>query len=476
MMETDLEPIVVDTVGRFASHHPEIGLAVAGAQDGELLFASTHGLRDRELSRPVTIATLFELGSLTKAFTATALLRAHEAGHVGLDAPLRPQLGLDWPDAKAADELTLVDLLSHRSGLPAHDLLWYRRTGGPIDLGDRIPHLSVLPGGFRRTFAYTNLGYGLIGQKMETLTGAPWAASVASAVLQPLGLESAELESMREGAEFAHPYAAGKRLERLDAQAVAAAGAMRASLDDVGRWLAWLSAEPSHRTAVVSPAALERAFRVHVELTQPEPMMQLGWTWLEAIHGYGLGWFVGAAHGHRVAFHPGFVDGFSTAIAVLPDDRVAVAAMANDHLSALPGTVVGELVRAAIGAPNREPRDDGARSTADGDNTSAADPAPEAWSSDDWDVEGAYAHPAYGCVTLRREAGELVFDGPGPSWPLRRTGEDAGEVIVAPFGLTTPLPVHFERASGARPRRFEVPLSMDPRLPPEVFTRVRDPV
>ena len=474
-MMSELESIVTEVLGRTGATSRSTGVAVAGARNGSIHLASTRGLRDRASSQPVTSSTLFDLGSLTKAFTALALLRAHEGGRMDLAAPLRGWLDFDWPDPEAAAELCLLDLLSHRSGLPAHHLLWYRRADGPLDLAEVLPHLSMLPGGFRRTFAYTNLGYGLLGQKMEKLTGAPWAASVASAVLEPLGIENASLGTATEEVDVAHPYAGGQRLERLDAEAVAAAGAMRVSLDDVARWVEWLSGGPAHRASIVSPEALERAFRAHVALTQPEPMMQLGWTWLETIQGYGLGWFVGVAHGRRVAFHPGFVDGFSTAIAVLPDDGVAFAAMANDHLSALPGMVVGELVRAAVGDPTPRSEADEADPALPRDGASARETQMAAEvTPDDWNVEGVYAHPAYGCVTVRREADGLVFDGPGPRWPLRRTGEDAGEVIVAPFGLTTPLPVRFERASGARPRRFEVPLSMDPRLPPEVFTRVTD--
>src|SRR5579862_9191851 len=165
------------------------GCAVAAVQDGQLVLAAGWGQRDLDTGLPVTADTLFAIGSTTKAFTAATVGALVDDGLLEWERPLRdyvPELRLH--DAVVTDRLTIVDLLSHRSGLPRHEMVCL---GHPDrSRAEVIRRLRYLPlsKDLRQAFQYCNLGYLMAGHAVDELSGMSWEDYLRARLLIPLGM------------------------------------------------------------------------------------------------------------------------------------------------------------------------------------------------------------------------------------------------------------------------------------------------
>ena len=170
------------------------GCAIAAVRNGEVVLAAGWGRRDLAAELPVTSGTLFAIGSVTKAFTAAAVGALVDEGLLEWERPLRdyvPDLRLH--DAVVTDRLSVADLLSHRSGLPRHDLTW---VGHPsLSRAELVRRLRFLPlsQDLRQQFQYCNLGYLAAGHVVDVLSGTPWEEFVRARLLAPLGMDRSNL-------------------------------------------------------------------------------------------------------------------------------------------------------------------------------------------------------------------------------------------------------------------------------------------
>jgi CubicO group peptidase (beta-lactamase class C family) len=166
--------------------------AAVGILLGEQEASAGFGVTSVDYPRPVDADTLFQIGSITKTYTATALMRLVDQGQLELDAPVRhyvPELQLADPDV--ADRLTLHHLLTHTSGLPADD---FRAMGGGDDALARYAaslaeHPLLLPLGFAPS--YSNIGFSLAGRVLEVVADRPYETAIKELVFDPLGMERA---------------------------------------------------------------------------------------------------------------------------------------------------------------------------------------------------------------------------------------------------------------------------------------------
>src|SRR5579862_4154590 len=186
------------------------GCAVAAVRGGQVELAAGWGQRDREAGLPVTQDTLFAIGSTTKAFTATTIGALVDEGLLEWDRPLRDFVpGIRLHDPVVTDRLTIIDLLSHRSGLPRHDLTWL---GQPDrSRADIVSRLRFLPlsRDLRQEFQYCNLGYLLAGHVVDVLSGTTWEDFLRGRLLGPLGMGRSNLsvDEMLADADHAAGYA-----------------------------------------------------------------------------------------------------------------------------------------------------------------------------------------------------------------------------------------------------------------------------
>jgi CubicO group peptidase (beta-lactamase class C family) len=425
----------------------DAGIAVA-AVTGGLTHRCTFGLRERDRGLPVSQGTMFELCSLTKSFTAAGLVKAADAGMVDLDKPINATGSLlSFSSEQLAREVTLADLLSHRTGVTAGDLLWYFGQAKRGGLRALVGQLPAIEGGFRRDFLYNNILYGVMGELYPQLTGQSWESWITSQLLEPLRM-SATTFGPGVAPDVALPYVGTRRVPSADASAVSAAGAMRSNLDDMVRWLAfWTNwgAGPNGVT-VLGERAMARMFERAIAFGEASPILLNGLEWASADLHYGLGWFVGTHEGRRVAFHPGFVDGFSNVMALLPDERVGVVVLSNVNFCGAVGrlarTVLDALIKSEATKPDEDPR---------------------------MAFAGNYRNATYGDITLAKRRSRWTIEYAGHFWPLTWTDGGGAQAVATIFGLEIPLPVVFRVDSGRR--EFDLPLSMDPRTPPQTFIR-----
>ena len=193
------------------------GLGVAIVEDGEIVFAKGYGWRNVEQELPVTPDTLFAIGSNTKSFTATLLAMQVDEGALAWDTPIRtvlPEFRLH--DPVATGQMTAVDLLSHRSGLPRHDLFWYATGKSRTELLAGLHHLEP-SASFRSRYQYQNLMFLTAGVVAERIGGKSWEELVEERIFRPLGMERANFSvvQMQQDDDFSYGYGAEQEIERV---------------------------------------------------------------------------------------------------------------------------------------------------------------------------------------------------------------------------------------------------------------------
>ena len=323
------------------NRHPAVGLAVGVVRGGSLELFHGHGLADIASNAPITEDTVFRIGSITKLFTAIAVMQLREEGLVDLDAPANEYLRAYRliPSRASFRPATLRHLLTHTAGIPEvrHFLDLLHPEAGPFE--GRPPVLSVefgrpLPslGKYYRdglrivsqpgtTFAYSNDGFATLGQIVEDVSGVPLATYFRERIFEPLGMDDTDLlRSERIASRLATGYALG----RHGAKAVpdrdwigAGAGGVYSTTRDMARFAAaLLGGGANGHGAILEAASLASMFEPH---HRPDPRLP----------GRGLGFARGDAGGHRVVGHDGILPGFNSSLWIAPDDGVGVVAFTN---------------------------------------------------------------------------------------------------------------------------------------------------
>ncbi|HUH85629.1 MAG TPA: serine hydrolase domain-containing protein, partial [Stellaceae bacterium] len=176
LWDTRLKRVIGDAIADFQPV-AQTGVAVAVLQNGGIAFSGGFGWRDRQSRKKVTARTVFPIGSATKAFNSM-VLAIHAApphGNFTLDMPVTdyaPDFAMQ--QAKPTTDMTLVDMLSHQTGLPRNDALWYLGPFSRCQLYFRLRGLAQINGAFRTAFLYNNLMYMTAGHLLEYLTGSAW--------------------------------------------------------------------------------------------------------------------------------------------------------------------------------------------------------------------------------------------------------------------------------------------------------------
>jgi CubicO group peptidase (beta-lactamase class C family) len=291
-------------------------LAAAVVREGETIWETAVGLADVAAGVEATPDTQYRLGSITKTFTAAAIMQLRDAGELDLEDTL------DRHVDGAAHRPTLRRLLSHTSGLQreTHDDAWLSLSFASVDrlvatLGEAE---QVLPPGAR--FHYSNLAYALLGAVVERVSGVPYAEYVRTRLLDPLGLTRTTFVPEQPAAVgyVSKPYADGVWDEApVETGAWASAGQLWGTVRDLCRWGAFLG-DPDE--AVLARASVE-------EMRTVQAIDDLD-RWTSA---YGLGLRL-LRDGERIlAGHSGSMPGFVARMYVSPADRIGVAALTNEN-------------------------------------------------------------------------------------------------------------------------------------------------
>ncbi|MFO0880104.1 MAG: serine hydrolase [Gemmataceae bacterium] len=348
------DALVKDTLSRWGAP----GLAVALVRGDDTHLAG-FGLRAQGKPERVTPDTVFALASLTKAFTATALGILVDEGKLDWDDPVRRRL--DWfrlHDPLADRDVTLRDLLCHRTGLGRHDLLWYRAGWSVEESVRRMAHLEAAHA-FRTRYEYNNLGYLAAGLVVHRTAGQPWNDYVQHRLLDPLGMKTAVFTDAEARArpDHATPHqrdAEGNLVPIAwypDAKQIRAAGSLKAGVRDLVPWMRLHLNQGRHAgKSLISAESLAETHRAQIILPLPSEARERETT----RHSYGLGWHLFDYRGASLLEHGGANDGFRGRIVLVPAHKIGIALLTNcedtEMLTALGFRLVDEL----LGLPARD--------------------------------------------------------------------------------------------------------------------------
>ncbi len=318
------------------------GAAVAVIKDGKIILSKGYGYRNVERKLPVTGATIFPIASITKSFTVTALGTLADQGRLDWDKPVREYLqGFRMHDPVATEQLTTRDMVTHRSGMPRHDLVWYSSSFTRQQLVERLRYLE-LNKPIRSTFQYNNLMFMTAGYVGERISGLTWENLVRQRVLEPLGMINTKFssEEARKTPDYAFPYRKNRKTEIVSGIEfarwgdVGPAGAINSSIDDMAKYL------QMH----VNKGSLEgkQVLGKNNADQMQSPQMVIQGTPLfseQSETSYGMGLFIETYRGHKHVNHGGNLDGFSLQLSFLPNDGIGVVVLTN-----LDGTPLRDLV------------------------------------------------------------------------------------------------------------------------------------
>ena len=463
------------------------GLAVAAVKDGKVVVLKAYGVSDVHSQRPVTTRTLFATGSITKSFTATALAMLADDGRLEWDRPVADYLAdFRLMDSDASRSVTPRDLLAHRTGMPRHDVLWYV---GAFDRRDMVRRLRYLdptkkP---REAFQYNNLMYMTAGYLAGRLSGDGWERLTRERILRPLGMSAARLSFVKflSAPDAASPYFGAPDgrvpIAARNTDEIAPAAAVYAHVEDMARYLRFhLDNGVLDGARLLSEQGAKELRAPQIDLARGRRFDELG-----AVS-YGLGFYVTSYRGRKLVSHPGFIDGYGSLLALLPEDRIGIVVLTNmSGHNPVPKIVARLLYDRLLGAEpapwldrfreieearrrRREMRSAAADSpeleTATAEPPPAPRPKPRPLSA----YAGIYDHPGYGPIQIRVDGAALIGRFHHRVFPLVRAGIDRWRVKETVWPLRGGLRLTFLAGASGAIDRLATPLADGPTYPYKV--------
>jgi D-alanyl-D-alanine carboxypeptidase len=334
-LEQRLDRLVLD----FYPSGTEPGAAVLVMVDGKPVLRKGYGMADLKKGVKVTPDMIFRIASITKQFTAVAVLQLVQAGKVSLTDPITKYV----PDFDTQGKtITIENLLTHTSGLfnvtALDDFIpQTTRDRKPIEVANLIAGkpLEFEPGS---RFKYSNTNYILLGMLIEKVTGRTYAENLSSSITKPLGL--ADTRYSRDDAlmpRHARGYdreSSGQwaPMKPMSMTQPFAAGALESTIDDLAKWTQALADGKA-----VDAKLLERAWTPY--------------TPTESSSDYGYGWFIRSESGERWIGHNGGINGFQSAAVWIPEKKVFVAILRNGMGGPAPELLLRRLALESVGRP-----------------------------------------------------------------------------------------------------------------------------
>jgi CubicO group peptidase (beta-lactamase class C family) len=340
------------------------GIAIAVVKDGKVLVARGFGVRTLGEPAPVDAATLFEVASNSKAFTAAALAMLVDEGKLAWDDPVTKHLpGFQMYDAYTTHAMTVRDLLTHRSGLGlgAGDLLWWPTTNFTTDeIIEKLRYIRPATS-FRNSYAYDNLLYIVAGKIVADKAGKSWGAAIRERILKPVGMD-ATTTSLAENAgnpdlASAHSKIGEKAVPVKSMPVPNAVGAVgiNTNAQDVARWMMVLldggrigTAGKDVRLFSADQARELWAAQTPMRIADPKPALAATRPNFLA---YGLGFQLRDYQGRKVVLHGGALQGFYSRLIMVPEAKLGIAILTNAESGGALNALQYRLLDAYLGAP-----------------------------------------------------------------------------------------------------------------------------
>lgn len=323
------------------------GFSVAVVEGNRVIYNKGFGFRDIVLKKPVTPNTLFAIGSSSKAFTAALLGILQKDGKLSLDGNAVSYLPqLRFFNENMNNQITVRDLMTHRTGLSRYDLSWYIfNTGNRDSLINRVRYMEP-NAGVREKWQYNNFMFLAQGMIAEKLTGKTWEQNIRDRFFIPLEMKrsNTSIAEMQNDPDASFPYQQDgniiKKMDYYNIDGMGPAGSINSSSTDMANWLKLWIGKGNYKGKEILPAdyvneAASSQMVINGGLPGPYPDIYLA--------NYGLGWMISSYRGHYKVEHGGNIDGFSASVAFFPTDRLGVVVLANQNTSKVPTIVVNSI-------------------------------------------------------------------------------------------------------------------------------------
>ncbi|NQV51581.1 MAG: serine hydrolase [Flavobacteriales bacterium] len=324
-------------------------ISVAIVKDGGVILTSNYGKRSEKGDKAPDQNTLFGIASLSKAFTAASIGMLVDEGKLSWDDKVIDHLPwFEMYDSNVTQQITIEDLLCHRSGLITFDgdLLWYGSTYTREEAVRRIRYRAPTYA-FREEFGYQNLMFMTAGEVIEEVSGKTWDAFVKERILDPLRMNrtTSSFETFSTDFNVAKPHLQGKEIFMLSYDNSGATAALNSSTGDMSKWIQfWLNRGIVGEDTLLSEAAVKKIWTLHTPLGLGDFDAENGID----NKGYGQGWFLMDYNGKKVMHHGGGLPGYISKLAIVPEENLGIIVLTND-MTSVPTLLMYAAIDAATG-------------------------------------------------------------------------------------------------------------------------------
>ena len=345
------EPDITKKLDGFDSYVEQVlkdwntpGIGVGIVVNDKLVFAKGYGYRDYEKKLPFTPKTLQQIASNSKLFTAVAAGMLVEEGKLTWDKPVRDSVPtIQFYNDQLNNNITLRDMLSHRTGVTRHDLIWFKSPFTRKELFDRLKYLEPQEP-MRETFLYNNLMFSAVGQIIELKSGKTWEQFVRERIFTPLDMSSTtySISDMTQHPDHGVPFREKRDSFELykipfyeDTEGVAPAGAIISNIDELSHWLIALMNDGKYNGKQVLPANVLKA-TIQPAIGLPNTLGEALGYWELLNPAYGMGRQTVSYRGRLLTFHGGDLPGFHSQVSFMPNDKIGVIVFViSDHSAPL---------------------------------------------------------------------------------------------------------------------------------------------
>jgi len=335
------------------------GVAVAVIKDDKIVLAKGYGVRKIGEPAPVDERTLFAIGSSSKAFTAAAVAMLVDEGKLKWNDPATKYLpGFETYDPYVTRELSVRDLLTHRSGLERGDFLWYGTENDRDEILRRARFIKP-SWSLRSNFGYQNLMFLAAGQVVSKVTGNTWDEFIAQRIFTPLGMTSSStsIKAFKNGDNVASPHA--KFDDKIESIAwrnidnIAPAGSINSNVTDMAQWIRLQLGQGTYQNQRLFSSGATK------EMHSPQTIIPLAGS-MEMLYpeahflSYGMGWFLSDYRGKKIVEHGGAIDGMRAQVALMPEEKLGVVILTNMNGTTLPHILMYQVFDSYLGGTNRK--------------------------------------------------------------------------------------------------------------------------
>lgn len=397
------------------------GMAIAIVKDDKVVFQKGYGVR--ELGKPdkVDENTLFAIASNSKAFTTASLAILIDEGKLKWDdkvTRLLPEFQLY--DPWVTNEMTIRDLVTHRSGLDTFsgDLLWYTTTIPTDEMLRRVRYLKPVSS-FRTRYGYQNLMYVAAGRVIEKVSGKPWAEFVRERILTPLGMSRTTTSTTALKDNFAMPHneSTGKlrTLQLQNFDNTPGAVGINSSVADLSRWIRTQLGRGTFGGKKIFSS--DRSWEMWSPVTI-QPFSEAAWRTNPTRHynAYALGWGTYDYHGRKIVNHSGGLDGMLSYTVLIPEENAGFVVLTNNESPSF-AIMMSKIRDVLVGAPKRDWNGEAVTRIAAGkkaadEESRKIDAARLTGTKPSRELAayaGTFTSQMYGDVTVAEENGKLVM-------------------------------------------------------------------